>query len=110
MANGGTISDLVGNGRGKLTVLTTVVLLLSSGVSWWITNEGRQYTDDRIERAAEDLSRDVRRIERALLRLEDAMARREETHRRLDVLERKVDTLQGWVYRREYRPPSEPRP
>lgn len=58
MANGTTISDLVGDGRGKWTVLTAVVLILASGVSWWITNEGRQeiaalrtWTEDRIARA-----------------------------------------------------------
>lgn len=51
MANGTTLAEFAADGRGKWAVLAAVVVMTASGISFLITNEGRDYTDARIDNA-----------------------------------------------------------
>lgn len=55
MANGGTLTELVGDGRGKLTVLTVVAVTLATGMGWWASKEGR----DAVEELRQEINRDI---------------------------------------------------
>jgi hypothetical protein len=55
MANGGTLSAILGENRGTLggiiVAAMTVAAGLGSGLSWYFQAEGRAYTDEYVERA-----------------------------------------------------------
>lgn len=41
MANGGTITGFIGEGRLRWTILAGVLVVMNTAVSFWITNDGR---------------------------------------------------------------------
>lgn len=124
MANGSTLTDMAGDGRGKWAVLAGVLLMMSSGISWGISNAGRDYTDARVASAIavnqlvsddryKTLLKDLARIELDLAQNDEEFRRvwaemakridREvllDRNRRIDAIEREIDQLQQRIYGR----------
>ena len=134
MANGGTLHGLVDDGKGRWGVIVLAVTSLATGIGWYFSQAGRDYTDFRIAAAISTRAAytDLRyaQVSERLAKLETEMdlhdveiakvwseiAKRidrqglidgqRDIERRLDALERDIQRLRRALYgTREYENP-----
>lgn len=100
MANGNAVSEFFGNGKGKWTVLTMLLMTLAGGTSWVFSKEARDeidgiraYCDARIEMVNARINREVD------AQRTNINERKTDVNREIDRLDDRIDDLSRLIYR-----------